>query len=130
MDKDEALKLTLATLRDYVNEYGPWSDDCGVRYVLRLGKKALAQPELEAIDSDEMASAYMADQLLEFVETASAFPKAKVDSRLWDRVMMVFAPKQSEDDATRPWYTIDELNAWAEKYQNEQIAKLREKNGG
>lgn len=35
-----------------------------------------------------------------------------------------------KDDATRPWYTIDELNAWAEKYQNEQIAKLREKNGG
>ena len=24
---------------------------------------------------------------------------------------------------TRPWYTIDELNAWAEKYQNQQWHK-------
>jgi len=24
---------------------------------------------------------------------------------------------------TRPWYTIDELNAWADKYQNEQWHK-------
>lgn len=95
MDKDEALKLALATLRDYVNEHGPWSDDCGVQYVLRLCKKALAQPEIESVDSDEIASAYMADQLGEFVQTAGAFPKAKVDSRLWNQVM-VFAPKQSE----------------------------------
>jgi hypothetical protein len=27
------------------------------------------------------------------------------------------------DDNTRPWYTIDELNAWADKYQNEQWHK-------
>jgi len=27
------------------------------------------------------------------------------------------------DETTRPWYTIDELNAWAEKYQNEQWHK-------
>ena len=26
-------------------------------------------------------------------------------------------------DSTRPWYTIDELNAWADKYQNEQWHK-------
>ena len=27
------------------------------------------------------------------------------------------------DENTRPWYTIDELNAWADKYQNEQWHK-------
>ena len=27
------------------------------------------------------------------------------------------------DESTRPWYTIDELNAWAEKYQNKQWHK-------
>ena len=24
------------------------------------------------------------------------------------------------DETMRPWYTIDELNAWADKYQNQQ----------
>lgn len=27
------------------------------------------------------------------------------------------------DENTRPWYTIDEMNAWADKYQNEQWHK-------
>jgi hypothetical protein len=27
------------------------------------------------------------------------------------------------DENTRPWYTIDELNAWTDKYQNEQWHK-------
>ena len=27
------------------------------------------------------------------------------------------------DENTRPWYTIDKLNAWADKYQNEQWHK-------
>ena len=27
------------------------------------------------------------------------------------------------DENTRPWYTIDELNVWADKYQNEQWHK-------
>lgn len=27
------------------------------------------------------------------------------------------------DENTRPWYAIDELNAWADKYQNEQWHK-------
>ena len=27
------------------------------------------------------------------------------------------------DENTCPWYTIDELNAWADKYQNEQWHK-------
>ena len=45
MDKNEALKLALEALQDYVDEYGPWSDDSGAQYVLRVGKEALAQPE-------------------------------------------------------------------------------------
>jgi hypothetical protein len=28
------------------------------------------------------------------------------------------------DENARPWYTIDELNAWANKYQNEQWHKV------
>ena len=45
MTKDEALKLALEALQDYVDEYGPWSDDSGAQYVLRVGREALAQPE-------------------------------------------------------------------------------------
>lgn len=45
----EALKLTLEVLQDYVDEYGPWSDDSGAQYVLRVGKEALAQPEQEPV---------------------------------------------------------------------------------
>ena len=43
----EALKLTLEALQDYVDEYGPWSDDSGAQYVLRVGKEALAQTSQE-----------------------------------------------------------------------------------
>ena len=41
----EALKLTLEALQDYVDEYGPWSDDSGAQFVLRVGREALAQPK-------------------------------------------------------------------------------------
>ena len=34
-----------------------------------------------------------------------------------------FAKAREAWSNTRPWYTIDELNAWAEKYQNEQWHK-------
>ena len=43
----EALKLALEALQDYLDEYGPWSDDSGAQYVLRVGKEALAQPQQE-----------------------------------------------------------------------------------
>ena len=33
------------------------------------------------------------------------------------------------DENTRPWYTIDELNAWADKYQNEQWHKAANRLG-
>ena len=41
----EALNLALEALQDYVDEYGPWSDDSGAQYVLRVGKEALAQTQ-------------------------------------------------------------------------------------
>ncbi len=34
-----------------------------------------------------------------------------------------FAKAREAWSNTRPWYTIDELNAWADKYQNEQWHK-------
>ena len=43
----QALELALEALQDYVDEYGPWSDDSGAQYALRVGKEALAQPEQE-----------------------------------------------------------------------------------
>ena len=43
MTEREALNLALEALQDYVDEYGPWSDDSGAQYVLRVGKEALAQ---------------------------------------------------------------------------------------
>ena len=59
MTKQEALKLALDALQDYVDEYGPWSDDSGAQYVLRVGKEALAQPEheREAFTAHAMTSA-------------------------------------------------------------------------
>ena len=41
----DALKLALEALQEYVDEYGPWSDDSGAQYVLRVGKEVLAQLE-------------------------------------------------------------------------------------
>jgi len=49
MTKDEALKLALEALQDYVDEYGPWSNDSGAQYVLKVGKEILAQPEQEPV---------------------------------------------------------------------------------
>ena len=43
----QALELALEALQDYVDEHGPWSDDSGAQYVLKVGKEALAQPEQE-----------------------------------------------------------------------------------
>ena len=51
----EALKLALDALQDYVDEYGPWSDDSGPQYVLRVGKEALAQ---QAAVEHDLAAAY------------------------------------------------------------------------
>ena len=45
----EALKLTLEALQDYVDEYGPWSDDSGAQFVLRVGREVLAKPEQEPV---------------------------------------------------------------------------------
>jgi hypothetical protein len=41
----KVMELALEALQDYVDEYGPWSDDSGAQYVLRVIKEALAQPE-------------------------------------------------------------------------------------
>lgn len=49
MTEREALKLALEALQDYVDEHGPWSDDSGAQYVLRVGKEVLAQPEQEPV---------------------------------------------------------------------------------
>jgi hypothetical protein len=35
-----------------------------------------------------------------------------------------FAKAREAWSNTHPWYTIDELNAWADKYQNEQWHKV------
>ena len=43
----KVMELALDALQDYVDEYGPWSDDNGAQYVLRVGKEALAQTEQE-----------------------------------------------------------------------------------
>ena len=45
----QALELALEALHDYVDEYGPWNDDSGAQYVLKVGKEALAQPEQEPV---------------------------------------------------------------------------------
>ena len=46
----EALKLALEALQDYVDEYGPWREDSGAQYALRVGKEALAQQSNEQVE--------------------------------------------------------------------------------
>ena len=43
--EQKVMELALEALQDYVDEYGPWSDDSGAQYVLRVGKEALAQTQ-------------------------------------------------------------------------------------
>ena len=51
IEVEAALRLALEALQDYVDEYGPWREDSGAQYALRVGKEALmsvpdgAQPE-------------------------------------------------------------------------------------
>ena len=40
------------------------------------------------------------------------------------KVAFGIAIPQPDTSGTRPWFTVDELNAWADKYE----AKLKEKN--
>ena len=51
----KVMELALDALQDYVDEYGPWSDDSGPQYVLRVGKEALAQ---QAAVEHDLAVAY------------------------------------------------------------------------
>ena len=46
-EERKVFELALEALQDYVDEHGPWSDDSGAQYVLKVGKEALAQPEQE-----------------------------------------------------------------------------------
>ena len=49
MTKDEALKLALELIQDYVDEHGPHDKDSGAQYVVTAIKEALAQPEQEPV---------------------------------------------------------------------------------
>ena len=49
MTKDEALKLALELIQDYVDEHGPHDKDSGAQYVVTTIKEALAQPEQEPV---------------------------------------------------------------------------------
>ncbi len=49
MTKDEALKLALELIQDYVDDYGPHDKDSGAQYVITAIKEALAQPEQEPV---------------------------------------------------------------------------------
>jgi 20S proteasome alpha/beta subunit len=55
MDKDEALKLALEALKDYVEEHGPHEKDSGAAYVIAVIKEALAQ----TMDDMEVMIAYL-----------------------------------------------------------------------
>jgi hypothetical protein len=49
MNKDEALRLALEVLQDYVEEYGPHEKDSGAAYAITAIKQALEQPEPEPV---------------------------------------------------------------------------------
>ena len=66
----QALELALEALQDYVDEYGPWSDDSGAQYALRVGKEALAQPEQEPV-AWKLMPRYATDAMLKAMDECS-----------------------------------------------------------
>ena len=98
----QALELALEALQDYVDEHGPWSDDSGAQYVLKVGKEALAQPEQEP-----MANVVLRDGLPTLLANNQIKP---TDERLYTTPPQPEKPDQDEVDIrSRLYQRIHEL---------------------
>ena len=119
-EERKVFELALEALQDYVDEYGPWNDDSGAQYVLKVGKEALAQPEQEPV-----ANVVLRDGLPTLLANNQIKP---TDERLYT------TPPQrkplSDEEMKKIWYAMQNIMGW---YSFQEIAraieaKLKEKN--
>ena len=101
-EERKVFELALEALQDYVDEHGPWSDDSGAQYVLRVGKEALAQPEQEPV-----ANVVLRDGLPTLLANNQIKP---TDERLYTTPPQPEKPDQDEVDIrSRLYQRIHEL---------------------
>ena len=110
----QALELALEALQDYVDEHGPWSDDSGAQYVLRVGKEALAQPEQEPV-----ANVVLRDGLPTLLANNQIKP---TDERLYTTPPQPEKPDQDEVDIrSRLYQRIHELETQLAQPEQEPL---------
>ena len=110
----QALELALEALHDYVDEYGPWSDDSGAQYVLKVGKEALAQPEQEPV-----ANVVLRDGLPTLLANNQIKP---TDERLYTTPPQPEKPEQDEVDIrSRLYQRIHELETQLAQPEQEPL---------
>ena len=110
----QALELALEVIQDYVEEYGPWSDDSGAQYVLKVGKEALAQPEQEPV-----ANVVLRDGLPTLLANNQIKP---TDERLYTTPPQPEKPEQDEVDIrSRLYQRIHELETQLAQPEQEPL---------
>ena len=112
-EERKVFELALEALQDYVDEYGPWNDDSGAQYVLKVGKEALAQPEQEPV-----ANVVLRDGLPTLLANNQIKP---TDERLYT------TPPQrkplSDEEMKKIWYAMQNIMGW---YSFQEIARAIE----
>ena len=112
-EERKVFELALEALQDYVDEHGPWSDDSGAQYVLKVGKEALAQPEQEPV-----ANVVLRDGLPTLLANNQIKP---TDERLYT------TPPQrkplSDEEMKKIWYAMQNIMGW---YSFQEIARAIE----
>ena len=115
----KVIELALEALQDYVDEHGPWSDDSGAQYVLRVGKEALAQPEQEPV-----ANVVLRDGLPTLLANNQIKP---TDERLYTTPPQPEKPDQDEVDIrSRLYQRIHELETQLAQPEQEPVAFIDE----
>ena len=113
----KVIELALEALQDYVDEHGPWSDDSGAQYVLKVGKEALAQPEQEPV-----ANVVLRDGLPTLLANNQIKP---TDERLYTTPPQPEKPDQDEVDIrSRLYQRIHELETQLAQPEQEPVGKF------
>ena len=116
-EERKVFELALEALQDYVDEHGPWSDDSGAQYVLRVGKEALAQPEQEPV-----ANVVLRDGLPTLLANNQIKP---TDERLYTTPPQPEKPDQDEVDIrSRLYQRIHELETQLAQPEQAPVAWL------
>ena len=116
-EERKVFELALEALQDYVDEHGPWSDDSGAQYVLKVGKEALAQPEQEPV-----ANVVLRDGLPTLLANNQIKP---TDERLYTTPPQPEKPDQDEVDIrSRLYQRIHELETQLAQPEQEPVAYI------